>query len=47
MGLCVDMWIPPCRDVIALGKYAECDTGVGAAETGESVALGRVKKRER
>jgi hypothetical protein len=29
------------------GKCAEYDAGVGAAETGESVALGRAKKRER
>jgi hypothetical protein len=47
MGLCGDMWIPPCRDVIVPGKRIERDTGVGAAETGESVALGRAKKRER
>ena len=47
MGLGVDIWIPPCRDVMVSGKCAECDTGVGAAETGESVALGRAKKRER
>jgi len=31
---------------IVSGKRAECDTGVGAAETGESVALGRATKRE-
>ena len=47
MGLCVDMWIPPCRDVSVSGQCAECATGVGAAETGESVALGRATKRER
>jgi hypothetical protein len=40
------MWIPPCRDVIVSEKCAKCDAGVGAAETGESVALGRATKRE-
>ena len=46
MGLCVDMWIPPCRGVIVSGVRAECATGVGAAKTGESVALRRAMKRE-
>ena len=43
MGLCVDMWISPCGGVIVPGVRAKCATGVGAAETGESVALGRAR----
>jgi len=35
------------RDVIVSGTCAERGAGVGAAETGESVALGRARKRER
>jgi hypothetical protein len=47
MGLIVDIGIPPCRDVIVPGQCAECAACVGAAETEESVALGKATKRER
>ena len=47
MGLVVDIGIPPCRDVMLSENCAERHVGVGAAETEESVALGRATKRER
>jgi len=47
MGLVVDIGIPPYRDVMLSENYAECHVGVGAAETEESLALGRATKRER